>query len=290
MKLPNLAEVKVRDFLSQLSNGKADPVKDELIKKASLRFEEALIKQLKNSSDRKEFSIRMSNVGRANCQLWFSKNHPKEASDNSYTFPIKMLYGDIIEVLVLLFLEAAGITIKSNNQKVSLSTPHGNIQGEYDVLLGDNKIWDIKSASPYAYEHKFKDFESLEKDDSFGYVAQGFGYAQSIGKEFGGWIVVNKSTGDIKFVEADTSYKQKYLNIIHNTKKYLDSDAPFKKSYEDVEEKFRNKITGNRHLGINCVYCDYKHLCWKDLQYREVVQSQAKSKPWRYYTVYHEKE
>ena len=283
--MPHKYEVRIREYLSQLSAGEAPPVDDALIDIACEDFRNALVKQFTRDGGR-EFTVRMSNAGRPRCQLWWQKNHPTEGSKPSYDFIMKMLLGDVIEVLALLLMRGAGIPVESYHGKVNFPLDDANsIQGEYDVVI-DGKVWDIKSASPFAFEHKFKSFNAVKEDDSFGYVAQGFGYANASGKDFGGWIVINKSTGEWKFVEADTSCADEYDQVIKDTYDYIATDSPFEKCFSDVEETYRGKATGNRYIAKDCMYCDYKYSCWDGLQYRRVEASQAKNKPWRYYTVY----
>ena len=63
-----------------------------------------------------------------------------------------------------------------------------------DVKI-NNKVWDIKSASPWSFTNKFSEdgggFESLKKDDAFGYIGQGYMYGIADKSDFGGWIVIN---------------------------------------------------------------------------------------------------
>jgi len=286
-EMPHKYEVWTREYLSKLSAGEAPPVDDALIDQACEDFRNALLKQFNREGNRK-FSVRMSNAGRPKCQLWFQKNHPEEGQAPSYDFIMKMLLGDTIEVLALLLMRSAGIPVTSYHGKVELPLDdEQSIQGEYDVVI-DGKVWDIKSASPFAFEHKFKDFESVRSDDSFGYVAQGFGYANASGLPFGGWIVINKSTGEWRFVEADNSYKDEYQDVIQDTYDYIATDKEFVRCFEDIPETFRSKPTGNRYVSKQCMYCDYKFKCWPTLQYKQVAASQAKNKPWRYYTVYND--
>jgi len=282
--MPPKYEVQVREYLSKLSAGEAPPVDDALIDQACEDFRNALLKQF--NRDNKDFTVRMSNAGRPRCQLWWQKNHPEKAQSLSYDFIMKMLLGDSIEILALLLMRAAGITVDSYHGKVTLPLENdGVINGEYDVVI-DGKIWDIKSASPFAFEHKFKSFAALQEDDSFGYLAQGFGYAKAAGLPFGGWIVINKSTGEWKFVEADPDASDEYVGVIQDTYDYIATDQGFERCYEDIEETYRGTSTGNRYIAKNCMYCDYKFSCWPTLEYRRVEASQAKNKPWRYYTVY----
>ena len=283
--LPHLYEVKVKEYLSKLSAGEAPPVDDELIDLACADFRAALVKQFSREG-RQKFTVRMSNAGKAKCQLWWQKNSPEKAKKPSYDFIMKMLLGDVIEVLALLLMRGAGIPVESYHGKVTLDLKGtDSINGEYDVVL-DGKVGDVKSSSPFAFEHKFKDFETLRADDPFGYMAQGFGYAKASGLPFGGWIVINKSTGEWKFVEADNKYSKEYTDVIQDTFDYIATDSKFERCYEEVEESFRKVPTGNKYIAKNCMYCDFKFSCWPTLQYRRVEASQAKNKPWRYYTVY----
>ena len=45
-------------------------------------------------------------------------------------------------------------------------------------------------------------YEKIKEDDPFGYIMQGHLYGEATGLPFGGWIVVNKSSGEIAVVEA----------------------------------------------------------------------------------------
>jgi len=286
-EMPHEYEVRIREYLSKLSAGEAPPVDDKWIDQACEDFRNALVKQFTRDNGR-DFTVRMSNAGRPRCQLWWQKNHPEEGSKPSYDFIMKMLLGDVIEVLALLLMRGAGIPVQSYHGKVELQLDDdATIKGEYDVVI-DGKVWDIKSSSPFAFEHKFKDFNAVKDDDSFGYVAQGFGYAKANGMPFGGWIVINKSTGEWKFIEADNSVADEYTEVIKDTIEYIATDKPFSRCFEEIDETFRGKVTGNKYIAKNCIYCDYKFKCWPTLQYRRVEASQAKNKPWRYYTVYND--
>ena len=283
--LPHLYEVQIQEYLSKLSAGESSPVDDAIIDQACEDFRNALIKQFTRDGGR-DFTVRMSNAGRPRCQLWWQKNHPEKATKPSYDFIMKMLLVDTIEGLALLLMRCAGIPVESYHGKVKLNIDDDkSISGEYDVVI-DGKVWDIKSASPFAFEHKFKDFETVRADDSFGYMAQGFGYAKASGMPFGGWIVINKSTGQWKFIEADNQYQDEYADVIKDTVDYIATDAGFERCFDEIDETFRKVPTGNKYIAKDCTYCDYKYSCWPTLQYRRVEASQAKNKPWRYYTVY----
>jgi len=290
MKLPNEYEVLVRNFLKDVTAGDHSPVSDSLIEEAGEHFKNALKKQFREGN-RKQFYLRMSNLGRPTCQLWHQKNKPEAAEDKPYDFLMRMLLGDAIEVLALFILKAAGVNVEDSSGKVNMNLDGLEINGEYDLVI-DGKVWDIKSASPYSFQSKFKSFEAMAEGDSFGYVAQGYGYARASGKPFGGWIAVNKSTGEWAFVEApDDPEKVKEVeqNMI-STKQYIEQDKPFERCFQDQPEYFRGKPTGNRTVPINCQFCDFKHTCWPNLQYKPQAKSQAKSPKWIYYSEYTEED
>ena len=100
------------------------------------------------------------------------------------------------------------------------------------------KVWDIKSASDYAYKSKFtgyEGYEGIKKDDPFGYVMQGFLYSEAVGMPFGGWIVVNKSSGEVAVVEVPDwcqEDKEEYLEEAKRRVKLLtDPDVKFSKPF-----------------------------------------------------------
>ena len=61
---------------------------------------------------------------------------------------------------------------------------------------------------------RLEDLMKLSRDDSFGYASQGFLYGESQKKDFGGWIAINKSTGEWTVCEtppAVDEHKKKAL-------------------------------------------------------------------------------
>jgi hypothetical protein len=124
---------------------------------------------------------------------------------------------------------------------------------------------DVKSASPWAYENKFIDFETLQSKDSFGYVSQLVGYSKAKGVPVGGWWVVNKANGNFKYVSASNVDVEEEMEKIQSTVDYINNDEPFERCYEPVAETYYGKPSGNMKLGIECSLCSYREKCW-DLQ------------------------
>ncbi len=190
-----------------------------------------------------------------------------------------------IEASAMLILKASGVEVQSEQKSVTHS---GEIEGTYDVEI-DNKIWDIKSASPFAFDKKFSQgFNTVIEDDAFGYASQGFMYADSEDKDFGGWIVINKSTGEWCITETPLNideYKEKYVVAAKDNFNSIKKNKKFKRCFTDVDEYFRKAKTGNRVLGLTCSYCPYKKKCWGDeIEYLPQQQSQARDPKWVWYT------
>jgi len=256
------AELAIYSFLQKALAGEAN-MTEAVTKQVAADVEAALNKQF-NSPPRGDFRLRMSNIGKAPCQLWFEKNDPEDRKPFPPHFLMNMILGDIVEAVFKGLLRAVDQEFK-DNENVTLKLPNGQeIKGEYDMEM-DGKIDDVKSASPWSYKNKFESFESLNKDDSFGYVSQLVGYAEAAGKDVGGWWVVNKGNGEFKYVDASEVDKEAVLEGIQATVDYIENDEPFKRCYEAVPETYFKKPSGNLVLNSKCHWCDFKHKCW-DLQ------------------------
>jgi hypothetical protein len=219
------AEIAVFSFLQKAMAGETT-MTEEVAKQVASDVEAALYKQF-SGGPRDAFRLRMSNIGRPKCQLWFDKNDPEDKTPFPPHFLMNMILGDIVEAVFKGILRSAGVEFK-DNERVTLKLPHGQeIKGEYDMEM-DGRIDDVKSASPWSYDNKFSSFGSLAYKDGFGYVSQLVGYAEAAGKDVGGWWVVNKANGQFKYVDASEEVdKEAVLADIQATVDYIDNDEPF---------------------------------------------------------------
>jgi len=255
------AEVAIHSFLQNVMLGKAsmDKAITDLIAKD---VKEAVSRQF--SGEKRKFKLRMSNIGRKRCQLWFEKNSPESRLADSPYFVINMILGDIVEAVFKGLLRASKVDFE-DSEHVALETKHKKVEGTYDLVL-NGKVDDVKSASPWAYENKFTDFATLQSKDSFGYVAQLVGYAKAKGVPVGGWWAINKANGSFKYVSADGVDMESEYKKIEDTISYVENDEPFERCYEPVEETYYGKPSGNKKLGIECSFCNYREACWDNLQ------------------------
>jgi len=282
------------DILSKvqlyLDKAAKEPVKisDKLVEEFGEACKSALRKQF-SEERRKEFKPRMSNIGRPLCQLQMEAQNVK-GEGQPYNVKMRNTFGDLIEALAVFVLKSAGVDIEDEQKNVKYKFNGSSIEGRLDVKI-DKKVWDIKSASPYSFEKKFGTaggFEEVVKDDAFGYVSQGYLYSESEKLPFGGWIVINKSTGEwtvCKTPLVDDQYRVKALQDAKENLKALKNKVPFKRCFNDIEETYRTKKTGNRTLGMICGFCPYKLPCWgSKLQLLPQQQSQGKNPKWVWYT------
>jgi len=263
----------LHQYMENAANGKST-MSEDTIKQVGRDVKYALARQFGGGNKRDKFGLRMSNVGRPTCQLWFEKNEPEEALPLPTTFVMNMMIGDIVEAVFKGLLKEAGVKYE-DDEKVTLKLDDDtSVTGTYDVVI-DGAVDDVKSASNWSYTHKFESFDTLRQSDAFGYVAQLAGYAKAADKRPGGWWVVNKANGQFKYVPATGIDIDKEVDHIKQTAETVEQNE-FKRCFDAVPEKFRGKETGNMILDTNCGFCRYRFSCWPGLTERPAVASQAK--------------
>ena len=250
----------------------------------------AMIRQFNGDKDEK-FRIRMSSIGKPLRQLCLERDHGFRNGDNP-TFKILVAYGDMIEALFMFIMREAGVDIVSFDEKVELEIGGTTLVGTYDVVIRakiEDRVYDIKSCSPWAYENKFSSYSSVARNDSFGYVGQGFGYAEALKMKFGGWIVINKVNGNFKVVGVPDSIhdseKDIHMQVIKDNVEHVVQGKPTPPCACAEEETFNGKPTGNIRLNKSGRFCNYKaDVCHPGLRYLPEVCSKAKNPKMFYYT------
>ena len=162
------AELAIHSYLGSVVNNKST-FSSETAAQVAEDVREAVLRQF-NRTEPKGFRLRMSNVGRPYCQLWFEKNKPETAMPRPTTFVMNMILGDIIEAIFKGILKEAKVEYQ-DSERVTLPLKNANIDGTYDLII-DEAVDDVKSASDWSYKHKFQSYKVLKDNDSFGYVGQ----------------------------------------------------------------------------------------------------------------------
>jgi len=290
-----IALVEIQDFLQKAGRGEIDSSRLEpLIEKFGEDCKDAIRKQL---SRRGGYRLRMSGIGRPLCQQQLEKEGMTQ--DVAYNDVMRFLMGDLVEAVAILVMKGAGINVVSEQKACDLKIADQDIKGTLDVVLdidGEEKVWDVKSTSPWSYENKFSGrggYDVIKEDDPFGYVMQGHLYAEADKKPFGGWIAINKSSGEWDFVEAPEGQdadRKEYLKEANRRVSAIVNNEEFKVPFKAVPETYTRagqKIdTGNKLLPKTCTFCSFKEHCWKNAVLAPKATSRAKFPPMVWYTKY----
>ena len=245
----------------------------------------------------RQYKIRMSGLGRPLCQQLLEKKGVEQ--EVQYNMLFRFLFGDLVEAIAVLVLEQAGVDIIEKQKAVNLNIGGTNVSGTLDLIIrdefGQDKVWDVKSASEWAYKFKYTGYggyEKIKEDDPFGYIMQGHLYGEATGLPFGGWIVINKSSGEVTVVEApdwQADDRKEYMadakeRIKVLTDESLEFKVPFKDIFEVYKQDGQEVRTGNKLLPRPCNMCGYKAHCWKDAVVHDKITSKAKQPPQVWYS------
>jgi len=214
-------------------------------------IKQAVIKQLHPDNRQIKNTLRMSNLGKKDRQLWYELNSTEREILEPNT-RLKFLFGDIIEGLLLYLVKEADYEVTNEQDKVEVD----GIVGHIDCKINGVMV-DVKSASSFSFK-KFKE-GTLAMDDPFGYIAQISGYAYAEKCKEAGFLVMDKQLGHITYMEV-----QDKIDVparIKNIKKVIaQPEPPVKKCYDPIADG----KSGNKKLAVGCSYCPYKHTCWAD--------------------------
>lgn len=280
----NELETRLQMTLDSLSNGGSVDIKGEWIDSSTAEFKAALEKQLLPQEER-VFKLRASNIGHPLCRLQLDAIGQTPDTKRDYNHILRMMIGDATEAVMTLIIKASGANITGWKQKVSYQVGDTIINGENDIEI-DGKVYDIKSASGWAVSNKWQDgLAGLLQYDTFGYCEQLFIYAEGKKERMGGWIVFDKSSGEVKVVDANPTdeqmelIKQRITKAVHT----VTTKAPFRKLYQAEIETFYKKPTGNLTIPMTCTFCDHMKHCWPKAVYAANPTSKAQNPPRKWY-------
>ncbi len=240
--------------LAPLSNGKSLKISEDIIEDFGEKIKD-VIRHWSIAQGSDSDSIRMSNIGKPLRRMWYDSKYGTSKKIEDPYLPIKFLYGHILEEVLLFLVELAGHKATDKQKEVSLN----GIKGHIDCKI-DGEIVDIKTASNFAF-NKFKN-GTLVNDDPFGYLAQLSGYEEAEGSTQGGFLVINKETGELVLYRPDELDKPNSYNLITKVKNALANEEPPELCYEPVPEG----KAGNMKLSKNCTYCPHKFRCYPNLR------------------------
>ena len=197
-------------------------------------------------------NLRLSMIGQPARKVWYSvrSTEQEELDGSDY---IKFLYGDILEALLVFLSKVSGHKVSDQQKQVVLN----DVVGHQDAVV-DNVLVDFKSASSFSFK-KFTE-GMVFKDDPFGYVAQLSAYAQANNAKEAGWVVIDKTTGQIAYCPVHQMEMINASQKIDYLRDAIKDSEPPSRCYDDVPDG----KSGNMQLATGCNYCAYKFDCWSD--------------------------
>lgn len=211
-------------------------------------------------------NLRMSNLGQpCDRKLWYSlqvwANEYKEVLA-PYTLN-KFIFGDIIEAWTLGLIRASGHKLEGLQTSMTLN----GIKGSRDCVI-DGMTVDVKSASTMGMA-KFRN-NGLLDSDPFGYLSQLSSYVAAgkddpvvTFKNHGAFVAIDKQFGHIEVDIYDMTdlVARKPAEVEEKKAMVKQPDAPAR-AFSDVPDG----KSGNRKLGTQCSYCEYKKVCFPGLK------------------------
>ena len=237
--------------VTDITDGKRK-VPDELVDELGQKIART-IKTWATPQNHNKFKLRMSNIGRPARQLYYSQKDSREIRHHPST-QMKFLYGHIMEDLLIFLAKLSGHEVTDEQKEVKVK----GVVGHMDCKI-DGEVIDIKTASGFGFK-KFKN-GTLRDDDPFGYISQLAGYERAEGTENGGFLAMNKESGEIALYQPDDLDKPNIKTLIG---KLLDVLLNLGKPPEKCYQPIPAGVKGNMKLPIGCVYCSHKIECNKD--------------------------
>ena len=251
-KLDTLVE-DIYDKLSVLSDGNSLDIDDKTIDAFGESMKEVL-SQWANPRPRDSGTLRMSNIGKPMRQLWYDMRSESKTTERiKPSVFIKFLYGHMLEEVLLMLIKIAGHEVTDEQKEVSVS----GIKGHMDCVI-DGEVIDIKTASGFAFKKFYN--KTLAEDDIFGYLAQLAGYEAAMGTNKGGFLAMNKESGEIALYRPDSFDKPDIKKKIKTVKKLIKIDTPPELCYNPIPDG----AAGNMQIARGCTWCRHKFECHAD--------------------------
>jgi len=263
----------IYELLENLSNGEPLPITEEALDKTMASMKEAILHWATPRPRDTDFTVRMSNVGKPSRQMWFEKRDPNGRGSVDGATQIKFLYGHVLEEIVLMLVRMAGHNVTDEQKEVVVD----GIVGHMDCKI-NGQVVDVKSASKFAF-NKFKN-GTLSSDDPFGYLGQLAGYEKAEGTDDGGFLVINKESGELCMYVPDDLDKPNIETKIHTLLDELKLDTPPELCYNPIPDGKK----GNMQLPKGCSWCKYKYECHKDANDGKGLRTFQYSNGYRYFT------
>lgn len=235
---------------------------DELLDWAAQEFRQVLKSRFSSYGDTRDSSgLRMSQVGKDLRLLYLEDKEKYKQNFRPHMLRL-FLYGDLLEILMVVMAEAAGHPVTRMQEEVTLEGIKGHIDG-----VIDGHLVDFKSASGVGFK-KFANGSIKLGDDPYGYIGQLAAYAQSdqMKDEVQGrmaFVALDKEKGHLTVLKVPDMYTEDMSTKITNIKSVRQTDniPPMCKDSEPIKV---SKTSNNMKIGKACTFCPFKWDCWSD--------------------------
>jgi hypothetical protein len=221
----------------------------------------------RNPRDPRETTVRMSEIGTP-ClrQLWYKwfrpdLGLPPFAENGNPTLPLKFLYGDYLEELVLFLAKEAGHKVACRQKEVTYEPIKYPVRavGHLDAMI-DGYVVDVKSAADVSFQ-KYKREGLTADNDTFGYRYQIDSYAKAIGTTCRAFIFINKHDGELLVIDRTS---EPPVDVDERLRKI--GDLTYMLTPPRDFEPAIDKMGLGMKLPTVCSYCAFKYTCYPDLK------------------------
>ena len=240
----------IYDTVADLNIGEKE-IPDKLLADVTAGIGNAII-EWATPRDRSNSVLRMSSIGKPARQLYYADKYKESTPPDAATL-IKFLYGHILEELLLFLVKLADHEVTDQQKEVTVK----NIKGHMDCKI-DGEVVDVKSASGFS----FKKFQhgTLRENDPFGYMYQLAGYEKAEGTNEGGFLAINKESGEVALYQPEELDKPNVESRIDDLIEMFSIQQIPDKCYQPIPAGTK----GNMKLPMGCVYCPHKIECHSD--------------------------
>ena len=131
----------IYEDLEKLSDGKPLPITEEEVDRVVANMKTAIMEWCNPSERSKNFTVRMSNVGKPARQLWYEKRDPQGRGNIDGPTQIKFLYGHLLEEIVLMLVRMADYEVTDEQKEVKVD----GVVGHMDCKI-NGEVVDVKTA------------------------------------------------------------------------------------------------------------------------------------------------
>jgi len=195
-------------------------------------------------------------------RMWYKFNQPHHAEELADNVYMKFLWGNMIEEMALVLVEAAHYPVSGEQERYEMKVLDWAVSGKQDAVI-DGVVVDVKSTSSFGFK-RYTTEGVTEQNDSFGYREQLSFYhgLQTPMLDFNpSFLFIDKQLGHI----ASVPITPIPIEALHFRADLIAKDIEMRVPPSRMESIPEGK-SGNKKLCTHCSYCEFKQHCWPGLR------------------------